>query len=69
MPTVIEDLDTMKQSDAKMGVFDLAILVLTEAASIASNIPYMGPIAGVFLQIVRIRAVRFCWLLLSRASD
>lgn len=49
-----------------MGVFDLAIPVLTEAANMASTLPYMGPVVGVFLQIVRIKGVRFHFVFLFR---
>jgi hypothetical protein len=50
-------------ADAKLGAFEMSIAVFREAASLASSIPYMGAVAGIFLQIIRIKGVRdsvFC---------
>jgi hypothetical protein len=55
---VSEDLDIIRP-DLKLGVLELSIAVLTDAASIASTVPYMGQVAGIFLQIITIKGVRF----------
>lgn len=49
-----------KADDAgsSMGVLDTSIAVLREAAILASNLPYMGAVAGMIVQIIRIRDVR-----------
>jgi hypothetical protein len=44
--------------DAKSGALEASIAVFREAASLASNIPYMGAVAGIIVQIIRIRDVR-----------
>jgi hypothetical protein len=44
--------------DAKLGAFEMSVSMLREAASLASSIPYMGAVAGIFVQIIRIRGVR-----------
>ena len=46
------------RADAKLGVFEMAVSVFSEAASLASSIPYLGAVAGVFVQIIRIKGVR-----------
>ena len=45
------------KADAKLGAFETSIAVFREAASLASNIPYMGSVAGIIVQIIRIRDV------------
>ena len=50
------------RADAKLGVFEMSVSVLSEAASLASNIPYMGAVAGIFVQIIRIKGVRTYYL-------
>lgn len=45
-------------ANAKLGAFEISIAVFREAASLASSIPYMGAIAGIFVQIIRIKGVR-----------
>jgi len=42
-----------------MGAFEISVSVLREAASLASTVPYVGAIAGIFLQIIRIKSVTF----------
>jgi hypothetical protein len=46
------------KADARLGALETSIAVLREAASLASNIPYMGAVAGIIVQIIRIRDVR-----------
>jgi hypothetical protein len=43
--------------DVKTGAFEMSIAVLKEAASLASSVPYLGAVAGIFQQIIRIKAV------------
>ena len=45
--------------DAKLGAFEMSIAVLNEAASLASGVPYLGAVANIFVQIIRIKGVRF----------
>ena len=45
-------------ADAKLGAFEISIAVFREAASLASSIPYLGAVAGIFVQIIRIKGVR-----------
>ena len=47
------------KADAKSGAFETSIAVFREAANLASNIPYMGAVAGIIIQIIRIRDVRY----------
>jgi hypothetical protein len=49
--------ESMK-ADTKLGALETSISVLREAASLASNIPYMGAVASMIVQIVKIRDVR-----------
>ena len=60
-PTWGKDLDIFQpeKPNLKTGAFELSVVVLTEAANIASTVPYMAPIASIFLQIVKIKGVRF----------
>jgi hypothetical protein len=51
------------QSTKPAGVLDMSIVVLAEAATIASSLPYMSQVASIFLLIVKIKAVRFSFLL------
>jgi hypothetical protein len=37
----------------------MSITLLQEAAALATRVPYLGALAGILLDIVRIRAVRF----------
>ncbi len=53
------------KADAKLGAFETSIAVFREAASLASNIPYMGAVAGIIVQIIRIRGVRTVFLFFS----
>jgi hypothetical protein len=46
------------KADARSGALEMSIAVFREAASLASNIPYMGAVAGIIVQIIRIRDVR-----------
>ena len=46
------------RADSKLGVFEMSVAVFSEAASLASSIPYMGAVAGIFVQIIRIKGVR-----------
>jgi hypothetical protein len=46
------------KADARTGAFETSLAVFREAASLASNIPYMGVVAGIIVQIIRIRDVR-----------
>jgi hypothetical protein len=46
------------RADAKLGVFEMSVAMFSEAASLASSIPYMGAVAGIFVQIIRIKGVR-----------
>lgn len=41
-----------------LGATEMSIAVFSEAASLASNIPYMGVVAAIIVQIIRIRSVR-----------
>jgi hypothetical protein len=45
------------KADAKLGAFKMSIAVFSEAASLASGIPYLGVVAGIITQIIRIRGV------------
>jgi hypothetical protein len=51
--------------DAKLGAFEMSIAVLKEAAGLASGVPYLGAVANIFVQIIRIKGVRFLSLLRS----
>jgi hypothetical protein len=51
------EFQSMK-ADATLGAFEMSVAMLREAASLASSIPYMGAVAGIFVQIIRIRGVR-----------
>lgn len=56
------------KADVKLGAFEMAIAVFKEAASLASKVPYMGAIAGIFLQIIKIKEVRFFFLFLCGST-
>ena len=45
--------------NAKMGAFEMSIALLNEAASLAAGVPYLGAVANIFMQIIRIKSVRF----------
>jgi len=45
------------KADAKLGALKMSVAVFSEAASLASNIPYLGVVAGILTQIIRIRGV------------
>lgn len=47
------------KADTKMGAFELSVAVLSEAANMASGVPYMGAVVGIFVQIIRIKGVRY----------
>ena len=47
-----------RRTNASLGAAEMSIAVFSEAASLASNIPYMGVVAAVIVQIIRIRGVR-----------
>ena len=47
-----------KRTNSSLGAAKKSIAVFSEAASLASNIPYMGVVAAVIVQIIRIRGVR-----------
>ena len=55
--------------DAKLGAFEMSIAVLNEAASLASGVPYLGAVANVFVQIIRIKGVRFFFYFRQRERD
>lgn len=42
-----------------MGAFEMSIELLKEASSLAKKVPYLGVIADVLLQIIKIKGVRF----------
>jgi hypothetical protein len=46
------------KADARFGALETSIAVFREAASLALNMPYMGVLAGIIVQIIRIRDVR-----------
>jgi hypothetical protein len=46
------------RADAKFGAFEMSIAVLNEAASLALSVPYLGSVANIFVQIIRIKGVR-----------
>ena len=58
MPSPGEVVFQPIRADAKLGVFEMAVSVFSEAASLASSIPYLGAVAGIFVQIIRIKGVR-----------
>ena len=43
----------------KMGAFEMSVALLNEAASLAAGVPYLGAVANIFTQIIRIKSVRF----------
>ena len=45
--------------NAKMGAFEMSIALLNEAASLAAGVPYLGAVVNIFMQIIRIKSVRF----------
>ena len=51
------------KAEARSGALETSIAVFREAASLASNIPYMGAVAGIIVQIIRIRDVRTVFFL------
>jgi hypothetical protein len=46
------------RTNGRMSAFEVSVSVFMEAASLASSIPYLGVVAGLFLQIIRIKSVR-----------
>jgi len=38
--------------DVKTGAFEMSIAVFKEAASLASSVPYLGAVAGIFLHSI-----------------
>ena len=48
----------VKADDARFGALDMSIAILREAANLASNVPYMGAVASMIVQIIKIRDVR-----------
>jgi hypothetical protein len=52
------------RTDAKFGAFEMSIAVLNEAATLALSVPYLAAVANIFVQIIRIKGVRFFFLLL-----
>ena len=53
--------------DAKLGALETSIAMFREAATLASSIPYMGAVAGIFVQIITIRGVSVFFLACPRA--
>ena len=43
-----------------MGALEMAVSLLKETSSLIKNVPYLGVIAGVFLELARIKGVRLC---------
>ena len=41
-----------------MGALEMAVSLLKETSSLIKNVPYLGVIAGVFLELARIKGVR-----------
>jgi len=39
------------------GAFEMSVGVLKEAAAMATNVPYLGAVTGVLLQIIKIKGV------------
>ncbi|KAH9044956.1 hypothetical protein EDB83DRAFT_2317863 [Lactarius deliciosus] len=52
------DILQSPRADVKAGAFEMSIGMLKEAAAMASGVPYVGAVAGVLLQIVKIKGVR-----------
>lgn len=46
-----------------MGALEMAVSLLKETSSLIKNVPYLGVIAGVFLELARIKGVRLASLL------
>ena len=46
------------RTDAKFGAFEMSVAVLNEAANLALSVPYLGSVANIFVQIIRIKGVR-----------
>jgi hypothetical protein len=57
---VPRDILQSPEADAKMGAFEMAVSLLKETSSLIKNVPYLGVIAGVFLELARIKGVRLC---------
>jgi hypothetical protein len=56
--------------NAKLGAFELSIAALGEAAILASGVPYLGAVANLFVQIIRIKSVRvFFFFSYARESE
>ncbi|KAH9019522.1 hypothetical protein EDB84DRAFT_1442075 [Lactarius hengduanensis] len=49
------DILQSPQADVKAGAFEMTIGMLKEAAAMATGVPYVGAVAGVLLQIVKIK--------------
>ena len=43
-----------------MGALEMAVSLLKETSSLIKNVPYLGVVAGVFLELARIKGVRLC---------
>jgi hypothetical protein len=54
-------LQRVGRQNSKLGAFEMAITVLSEAANLALSVPYLGAVAGILVQIIRIKGVR-CFL-------
>ncbi|KAI0295136.1 hypothetical protein B0F90DRAFT_1927674 [Multifurca ochricompacta] len=54
LPATVDILQPGKP-DSRLGAFEASMAVLKEAASMTVNIPYLGAVAGIFLQIIRIK--------------
>jgi hypothetical protein len=56
------------KTDTKLGALETSIAVLSEAANLASNIPYLAAVASMIVHIIKIRYVCTVLLLFLRST-